>query len=402
MSHIPQLDWHFTLLDDPVVNAFAMPGGYIYITRGILAHLNSEAQLAGVLGHECGHVTARHTAQQITKQQIAGIGLGVASLVSPGLQRYGGAAQQALGLLFLKYSRDDETQADELGVEYATKAGYDSREIPLTYVMLRRVGEQAGQRIPAFLSTHPDPGNREERTRELATAATAGKSGLVIRSRDYVRRLDGLVFGNDPRQGYFEGTRFVHPTLAFEITFPQGWQTQNTREAVQAGASDQSGAMQLTLVEAKGMSPEGYVAELQRGQRIVAANGGRESIGGYPAWTGVLTVTGSDGAPASLFAAFIQKSDQQLVQILGQGADDRAFMAAARTFRGIADPSKLPTDPARVKVVTLDSSGPFQQVVSQLGPQALGPDPTSILNNVELDEAVAQGTLLKIVRKGGR
>src|SRR5262249_43193809 len=136
VSHRPDLEWHFTVLDDPVVNAFAMPGGYVYITRGILAHLNSEAQLAGVLGHEIGHVTARHTAQRLTQQQVAGLGLGLASAVSETFRQYGQMAQTALGVLFLKYSRDDETQADELGVEYATKAGWDPREIPATYAML--------------------------------------------------------------------------------------------------------------------------------------------------------------------------------------------------------------------------------------------------------------------------
>src|SRR5438552_5428447 len=110
VSHLPNEHWKFTLLDDPTVNAFAMPGGYIYITRGIVAHLNSEAQLAGVLGHEIGHVPARHSAQRITQQQIAGLGLGVAGIVSGGFRRYSDAAQSALGIIFLKYSRDDETQ----------------------------------------------------------------------------------------------------------------------------------------------------------------------------------------------------------------------------------------------------------------------------------------------------
>src|SRR3989442_13104626 len=116
-SERPNLPWSFRVVDDPVVNAFALPGGFIYVTRGILAHLNSEAQVAGVLGHEIGHVTARHTAAQITKQQLAGLGLGLASMVSQGFQRYGNLAQTGLGLLFLKYSRDNENQADELGVE---------------------------------------------------------------------------------------------------------------------------------------------------------------------------------------------------------------------------------------------------------------------------------------------
>src|SRR5215510_3352297 len=119
-SEEPTLPWRFTVLDDPVVNAFAMPGGYIYVTRGLLAHMQSEAQLAGVLGHEIGHVTARHSAKQITQQELYGLGLGIASAVSPTFRRYGSTAEQALGLLMLKYSRDDETQADELGVRYAS------------------------------------------------------------------------------------------------------------------------------------------------------------------------------------------------------------------------------------------------------------------------------------------
>src|SRR5438552_8558485 len=171
VSHLPNEHWKFTLLDDPTVNAFAMPGGYIYITRGILAHLNSEAQLAGVLGHEIGHVCARHSAKQITQQEIATLGLAVGGVFSSTLQRYSGAAQQALGLMMLKYSREDETQADELGVKYATAAGYDPREIPATYATLKRISERAGSTLPAFLSTHPDPGDRETRTRALAEHA---------------------------------------------------------------------------------------------------------------------------------------------------------------------------------------------------------------------------------------
>src|SRR5512143_1480701 len=168
VSHLPTLDWHFTIVDDAAVNAFAMPGRYIYITRGLRASLTSVAQLAGVLGHEIGHVTRRHTAAQMTQKELYGAGFALGSIVSPTFQRYSGVAQQALGLLFLKFSRTDESQADELGVEYATKAGYDSREIPATYAMLKRIDDQSSQRLPGFLETHPDPGDRERVTTELA------------------------------------------------------------------------------------------------------------------------------------------------------------------------------------------------------------------------------------------
>ena len=131
VSPLPNLGWHFRVIDSPVVNAFAIPGGYIYVSRGILPYLNSEAQLAGVLGHEIGHVTARHSAEQITRSQIATVGL-LASMFVSALRPYTAVASQGLGLLFLRYSRENETQADELGVGYTTRAGYDSRVIPST------------------------------------------------------------------------------------------------------------------------------------------------------------------------------------------------------------------------------------------------------------------------------
>ena len=136
-----------------------------------------------MLGHEIGHVTHRHTAAQITQQQLFGVGLALGSIVSPTFQRYSGAAQQALSLLFLKFSRTDESQADELGVEYATKAGYDSRDIPATYAMLKRIGDQSGQSLPGFLETHPDPGDRETVTTELGehapSRARPGSSSIM-------------------------------------------------------------------------------------------------------------------------------------------------------------------------------------------------------------------------------
>ena len=399
VSHAPNMAWKFTLLDDTAVNAFAMPGGYIYITRGILAHLGSEAQLAGVLGHEIGHVTARHSAQQITQQQLTGIGLGVAGIVSPTFRRYGQAAQQALGLIFLKYSRDHENQADQLGVDYATAAGYDPREIPNTYVMLRRVGEQAGSQVPEFLSTHPDPGNREVRTTELSKAAAAGKTGLVISGNAYIQRLEHLTFGPDPLKGYFEGTTFYHPVLKFQVEFPSGWQTQNTHSTVAAGAPDQSGTIQLTLVPSDGKSPGDYVRSLVSNNKVSDARGNDETIGGYPAWLGQLAIQTEEG-PLVLVAALIAKEQGQLYQIVGRASDPQLVSRTARSFRDLTDSKRINVKADYVDVVTLERSGSFSEVVPTLGKQALDLTRTSILNNVELDEGVAKGTLLKVVRPG--
>ena len=168
ISHRPSLPWQFKVVDSPVVNAFAVPGGFVYFTRGILAHFNNEAQLMGVLGHEIGHVTARHGARQQTGQILAQVGLLASMIAVPEIARYGDVANQSLGLLFLKFSRNHETESDKLGVTYSTKVGYDAREMGLFFSTLKRLGEQGGSSIPTFLSTHPDPADREKTCNTMA------------------------------------------------------------------------------------------------------------------------------------------------------------------------------------------------------------------------------------------
>ena len=403
VSHLPNLEWHFTVIDDPAVNAFAMPGGYIYVTRGILAHLNSEAQLAGVLGHEIGHVTARHSAQQLSQQQVAGLGLGVASLFSRTVARYGQAAQQALGLMFLKYSRDHETEADQLGVDYATKAGYDPAEIPATYAMLKRVSDRAGQRLPGYLSTHPDPGDREVRTGELARLARAGKTGLLVRRDEYLHQVDGIVFDNDPRGGYFEGDRFFHPELALVITFPAGWQYQNTHSAVTGSAANQQAGMQVSLATgAEALAPADYLEKLRGAGKIAAAQGSPERIGGFAAWVGRVAVAGESGTERVLAAAFIRRGPQTMLQILGTSAapgdaDFNQVLASARSLRPIDDPARLKPVPARVKLIRVAKAASFATLVEGLGPQALDAEGTSIINERLPGDVLAAGEQIKIV-----
>jgi predicted Zn-dependent protease len=405
-SHLPSLAWHFTVLDDPTVNAFAMPGGYIYITRGILAHLNSEAQLAGVLGHEIGHVTHRHTAEQMTQQSLYGLGLGLAAAVSPTVAKYSDLAQQGLGLLFLKYSRDDERQADELGVQYATAAGYDPREIPSTYAMLKRVSDEAGQRLPGFLSTHPDPGDREVTTANLARAAATGKAGLAVNERGYVQRLDGIVFGNDPRQGYFSGDDYIQPVMRFRMSFPAGWQHQDSRSAVVAQATDKSAVMQLTVAaEAKG-SPAERVAQLQAKGTVTGAQGRAETVGGAPAWIGRVTLPGQQGAAVEAVAGFIRR-DTTMFEVLGRSAQagdakETLILASMRSFRTLTDAALLHPTPDRVKVYKVAQVGTLEATLQKLGAPASQLQTDAILNDLETDGTVMAGNLLKVVVPGKR
>ena len=406
VSHLPEGPWKITVLDDPIVNAFAMPGGYLYVSRGIIAHLGSEAQLAGVLGHEAGHVTGRHTASRMTQQQLAGLGLGLASIMSRHARQYSEAAQQALGLMFLKYGRDDENESDALGVQYATAAGYDPREIPHTYVMLGRIGDRAGQKLPSYMSTHPDPGDRQVRTTELSNTAAAGKTGLRIEQRSYLARLEGLPFGQDPRNGFFEGTTFYHPELAVQIGFPTGWKTQNTQAAVAAADPNQKAVMQLRMAN-DASAPKAYVQKLLSEGKIAQADGKDETIGGWPAWVGAVAIQQEGGQPVRLVASWVRQSPERMYEMLAQTpgagtAEEAAILTAMRSLRPLTDAARLAATADKVTIVKATKSGAFSEVFPSLGASAIKVEDAAILNNVDLDQEVRSGETIKMVRPGKR
>jgi predicted Zn-dependent protease len=231
VSHRPELNYTFRIVNSEVLNAFAVPGGYVYFTRGIMAHFNNEAEFAGVLGHEIGHITARHSVSQQTRATLGQLGLIVGMVVSPTFAQFGQAASQGLGLLFLKYGRDAERQSDDLGVEYSSKIGYDAKEMADFFNTLQRKGEEAGaQELPGFLSTHPNPGDRNT---SVAKAAVEWQQKLnltnaQINRNQYLQRIEGLIYGEDPREGYRENGVFYHPVLKFQFNIPANWNYQNT------------------------------------------------------------------------------------------------------------------------------------------------------------------------------
>ncbi|MFC7668297.1 M48 family metalloprotease [Hymenobacter humi] len=172
-------DYGFTIVDSPIINAFATPDGHVYFTRGIMAHFNSEAQFAGVLGHELGHITARHGQSQQRRSTAAGIGLLLGSIIAPKItQSIGGIAQQGLGVLFLKYGRDDERESDQLGVKYSTKIGYDASQMADFFQTLQRNEQQnGGSSVPTFLSSHPNSADRYATVKKLAAQAKQNAGG---------------------------------------------------------------------------------------------------------------------------------------------------------------------------------------------------------------------------------
>jgi predicted Zn-dependent protease len=245
-SERPELAWEFHVLDDASVNAFAMPGGFIFVTRGLLTHMTNEAQLASVLGHEIAHVTARHSVQQMSRQQPPRSGSVSGPCFSETIAEYGQVASVGLGLLFLSYSRSHETQADHLGFRYALARGYDTREMGQVFEMLRRNAQMAGVgRLPEWQSSHPDPGNRIQERAKDGGRIGGGLQCQEGRGDEFLRHLDGMAYGEDPRAGYFQGGLFLHPDLQFQLAFPDGWARQNAADAVTAVSPDRDAVIQL-------------------------------------------------------------------------------------------------------------------------------------------------------------
>ena len=252
ISHRPDLDYQFRILDSPVINAFAVPGGYVYFTRGIMAHFNNEAEFAGVLGHEIGHVTARHSASQYSKQMLAQVGFMVGVVASKEFRQFAGIAQQGMGLLFLKFGRDDESQSDELGVKYSTEIGYNAHEMADFFQTLSRMREQSGgQQIPTFMSTHPDPADRFNKVHQHADAAqqSLDKGKLMVNRNQYLRMIDGLIYGEDPRQGFVENYNFYHPEMKFQFRIPTIGKHKILLSRCQMAPQDGKALMILTLAQ---------------------------------------------------------------------------------------------------------------------------------------------------------
>ncbi|HEU5148023.1 MAG TPA: M48 family metallopeptidase, partial [Chryseosolibacter sp.] len=222
ISHRPELPYEFKIVDSPVVNAFAVPGGFVYFTRGIMAHFNNEAEFAGVLGHEIGHITARHSAKQYSRAMLGQVGLVAGSVISPEFAQFADVAAQGLQLLFLKFGRDAESQSDKLGVEYSTKIGYDASEMAGFFSTLDRLSAESGQEVPTFLSTHPDPADRERRVAKLAAdwRKKTNAANLEVDRENYLKMIDGIIYGEDPKQGFVENNVFYHPVLRFQFTVP--------------------------------------------------------------------------------------------------------------------------------------------------------------------------------------
>ena len=401
-----ETEFYFRVLDSPVVNAFALPGGYVYVTRGLLAHLNNEAQLAVVIGHEIGHVAARHASQRAVRQslgQIAIIGgavLGQEFLGLPG-ESILNMSSQAAQLIFLSYSRDAERESDRLGVEYAAKAGYSAEEGAAFFTSLKRISEEAGQSIPSFLSSHPDPGEREKTIPELARDwADKGYEQRIRNEQEYYELLDGMIFGQNPREGFLDNDRFVHPDLAFQFPVPDGWRLINERQQVILLSSSEDAVM-IFRIDGESESAQESVQTFT-GQEGISVNNqtSTQSSGRYDAHKADVTIVQDQGNLRALIWAL--EYDDRIYRFINYTTEDSyedyesAFTAVPETFDELKDRNILDVRPVTLQMIPAEDAGRFENFLPDELPMGISAEKVAIINQVELDDQIEAGRYLKI------
>ena len=400
ISERPHLPWEFYVADDPMVNAFALPGGKIFVTRGLLTHMQSEAELVGVLGHEVGHVTGRHSVSQMSKAQVGQIALAVGAIAAgPQYARtigdLGGAAMQ---MLFLQYGRNHENQADTLGVRYGIKTGWDPAAMPRIMRALGRVeASHGGSQMPNWMRSHPTHDRRiANLNAEIAKYDAVG--GRDDRN-GFLRRLEGMMFGVNPREGYARDGVYYHPDLAFWFRYPKDWNLMNQRDKVVAVSPDQNAFLWLSLAQGKQSAGDAaYEFFSQPGMQ--AGNHGPQALNGLPSVVRQFRAQ-DPNSPNSVdgWVAFVEH--QGLVFRFLGATPGRAYRQyggmleqSLGSFGRLTDQRILSVQPQRLKLLNLNQTGPLSQQ-----PQLRDQDINQLLliNNLDANQPVEKGTLIKVI-----
>ena len=406
ISHRPDLPYEFKVVDSPVVNAFAVPGGFVYFTRGIMAHFNNEAEFAGVLGHEIGHITARHSVQQQTKQMLGQLVFIGGMVVSEDFRNFADLASQGMGLLFLKFGRDDESQSDELGVDYSSEIGYDAVEMAGFFNTLKRMRPKSGSVTPTFLSTHPDPADRYNKVQEMARAeqqANPNKQYKINRD-SYLKMIDGMVYGEDPRQGYTENNVFYHPGLLFQFPVPNGWRVNNMPSQVQMSPED--GAAILTMDLAEGSDLRAAANKFVQDNKLNVIEQSPATVNGNSAFTMIAesvpdAANGQATSPTLRMLTYFISYGGKIYKFngLSKQADFNKYFSvlqrSMQNFKKLNDQSKINRQPTTIAIKTVKKNGSLRTALTSYNMSGTQLEELAILNGMELTDQVKAGSLIK-------
>ncbi len=370
VSHRPELLYRFTVLDSPVINAFALPGGYIYITRGLMAYLNSEAELAAVLGHEIGHVTARHGVRQQSASQAANLGYTLGSILFPELR---GAPSQNLfnvlgGALLSGYGREHELESDGLGAEYLARSGYEPKAMidvirvlkdqeTFSAVEAKKQGREA-KGYHGLFASHPDNDTRLQEVVASAGQYSSAQKATVGRL-EYLTRINGLVFGDSEAQGVRSGRHFYHLAMNFTVGFPAGWHINNNPDSLQTLSPNGEAVVEMRATDLnRKLSPREFITQRLKIDRLKA--GEQLNVNGLDGYTGILENKGNLARIAVIYLrdqAFVFFGSVKNNKIFSQF--DADFVATAKSLHALTDDEIALAKALKLEVVTVGKSDSY-------------------------------------------
>ncbi len=404
ISHRPNLDYEFKIVDSPVINAFAVPGGYVYFTRGIMAHFNNEAEFAGVLGHEIGHITARHSVIRQRNQMLGQIGIIAGVILVPEISQFVEPLSQGMQLALLSFGREAERESDKLGVEYSSRIGYDAVEMAGFFQTLERQQAQSGgNEIPDFLSTHPSP---SERNITVARMAGEWKEKLNLTNPEvnrntYLQRIDGLIVGEDPNQGFIENNTFYHPVLKFQFPIPKEWSTQNTPQQVQMAPKSGDALMMLSLASGTSLEEaargilEQYKLELVESNKVTRND--METL--------VLLADQKQEKGTVRVLMTLINFGGNIYNIMGIGEISkfptyRSLMETTmRNFAELKDTEKLNRKPDVIRIKTIPRSMTLEAALRSYNMPQSRFEEIALLNGMLLSDEVPQNTMIKVIER---
>ena len=410
-SHRPNLQYTFTVLDGDEVNAFALPGGYVYITRGIMAYLNSEAELAAVLGHEIGHVTARHSVRQQAGATAAGVGAMVVGILT-GSGDLANVANMAGGALISGYGRDMELEADKLGAEYLNRIGYEPEAMidvvrllknqEMLEVQMARQENRKPRVYHGVFASHPD---NDTRLQEVVKAA-----GKVQNAEDrppnrdlYLSHINGLPVGDSRAQGVVRGSRFYHADLGITLAFPTGWIVDNQRTKVVAYTEAKDAVMTVSAeAPPPGMAPKEFLGRMLQGVTTTeAAPLQVNSLDGYRAVVRSMTLPWGNQGPANVavvyynnLAYIFQGSTRQAAGLSGF---EPVFLSSVKTFRRLKDNEFTVAEPDRIRVIQATRQTNIEQLAQKSPIKKYPAERLRLLNDLYPDKEPTPGQKLKVV-----
>jgi predicted Zn-dependent protease len=411
-SDRPDLQYTFTVLDSEDVNAMALPGGYVYVHRGLLAYLDSEAELAAVLGHEIGHITANHTARRQSSATAAGLGTALVGILT-GNAGLMSAADMAGQMMVLGYSREQESEADELGLKFSTGAGYppdgsvDSmqmmRDLELFSIQRAREEKRTGQAQSSWFSSHPDPGKRVGELGKLAASHPAAGEERPDGRDAYLAQIDGLVFGSSRAQGQVRGSRFYHADMGLTVAFPSGWSVNNLPNQVVAVSPQDDAVIKLSAVGVPpDVRPREIVARLFRG---MPTTGGQDiEVNGLEGYETTLRSTGlpwGNQGPSTVAVVYLNG----LAYVFQGGtklnaahaAFEPLFMSSVRTFRRLRDNEYQAAEPDRIRVIRAREGETIEQLAARSPLRDYPAEQLRLLNGLYPNREPQSGQALKVV-----